>query len=76
VFEAVTRSKEFTALYPNSYQCYITAISVYLGIGLSVLFGNFVGGFAKIILDVNSQEVKDATQRDKKFSWVKSKEDI
>ena len=70
-FEAITRSQQFTALYPDGYQCLIVAETVYPGIGLSVAFGHFVGKFAKIFIDMNSQEVKDSVKRDKKFSWIK-----
>lgn len=66
-FEAVTRSEEFTLLYPDGYQCFIVAVTVYPGIGLSVLFGHFVGKVFKIFIDVNSQEVKDSVQKNKKL---------
>jgi len=70
-FEAVTKSKQFTLLYPDGYQCLLVAITVYPGIGLSVLFGHFVGKLGNIFIGKNSQEVKDSVNRDKKFSWIK-----
>ncbi|RYZ91824.1 MAG: hypothetical protein EOO68_23515 [Moraxellaceae bacterium] len=69
-FEYLTRSEEFTRLYPDGYQCLIVAITVYPGIGLSVLFGHVVGKVIKIFFDAN-QEHTESIEKTKKFTWIK-----